>query len=210
MQSYLSCNRFTTSFEIEKSVFESAVAPVREEAEAEAFVRAIREKNPDATHNCYAYLCDAEKNVYRFSDDGEPAKTAGLPILEAIRGRGLYNTAVVVSRWFGGIKLGAGGLVRAYSRAALAAIDGAGVRKFERGVRLSVRCGYEILPRLENLLNRRGYPCEKRFGERVETLFWARESEAEELKKEVLDLSGGRAELGAAEFGFRCFGEENF
>lgn len=208
MDEYLSCNRFVTSFEIEKSVFEAAVAPVRDEAEAEAFVSEIRAKHPDATHNCYAYLCDVEKNIYRFSDDGEPGKTAGLPILEAIRGRGLFNTGIVVSRWFGGIKLGAGGLVRAYSRAALAAIDGAGARKFERAVALCVNCGYEHLPKFESYLKNRGRDLVKEFGERVSLRFWERERDVEAVERELLDFSGGRSEIIRGGRNFRCFGED--
>ena len=205
MDGYLSCSRFTTSFEIEKSVFESTVAPVCTELEAEAFVEEIRARHRDATHNCFAYLCDAERNIYRFSDDGEPGRTAGLPILEAIRGRGLFNTAIVVTRWIGGIKLGAGGLVRAYSRAALAAIDGAGMQKFERAVRLEVLCGYDVLPRIENWLKGRGRACEKAFGERVSLIFWERDAEVRRTEAEIRDLSGGRAEVLTGERSFRCF-----
>ena len=102
---------------IERSRFISYVKPCRTEEEARAFIEEKRKAHPFATHNCYAYIVN-NGEISRFSDDGEPQGTAGLPMLEAIKGKGLCNTTVVVTRYFGGIKLGAGGLVRAYGGAA--------------------------------------------------------------------------------------------
>ena len=98
---------------IEKSKFITTSRHVEGEEEARAFISSVAEKYKDATHNCYAYIADSLGNFPRFSDDGEPQGTAGMPMLEAIKNSGLYETAVVVTRYFGGIKLGAGGLVRA-------------------------------------------------------------------------------------------------
>lgn len=100
---------------IEKSRFITQSRHVEGEEEAKAFIAEVRAKYADATHNCYAYVADGEGNFLRFSDDNEPQGTAGMPILEVIRTLSLRQTAVVVTRYFGGIKLGAGGLVRAYS-----------------------------------------------------------------------------------------------
>ncbi|MDE5789375.1 MAG: YigZ family protein, partial [Clostridia bacterium] len=100
---------------IEKSRFITVSRHVDGEEEAKAFIAEISKKQADATHNCYAYVCDKLGNNLRFSDDGEPQGTAGMPMLEVLRANGLCETAVVVTRYFGGIKLGAGGLVRAYS-----------------------------------------------------------------------------------------------
>lgn len=100
---------------IEKSRFITTSAHVCGEVEARAFIEKIRKKFPDATHNCYAYICDKTGNFLRFSDDGEPQGTAGMPMLDVLKNNNLYEVCAVVTRYFGGIKLGAGGLVRAYS-----------------------------------------------------------------------------------------------
>ncbi len=100
---------------IEKSRFITTSRHVEGEEQAKAFIEETSAKYSDATHNCYAYICDKYGNFLRFSDNGEPQGTAGMPMLEVIKNKKLFETAVVVTRYFGGIKLGAGGLVRAYS-----------------------------------------------------------------------------------------------
>ncbi len=100
---------------IEKSRFITTSRHVESDEEAKAFIAEISGAYGDATHNCYAYICDITGNFMRFSDDGEPQGTAGMPMLEVLKTNALCETAVVVTRYFGGIKLGAGGLVRAYS-----------------------------------------------------------------------------------------------
>ena len=100
---------------IEKSKLITTSAHVEGEEEAKAFIARISKEFTDATHNCYAYICDEKGNFLRFSDDGEPSGTAGMPMLEVLKAKKLVQAAVVVTRYFGGIKLGAGGLVRAYS-----------------------------------------------------------------------------------------------
>ena len=124
MQQYLSiCGETVTQKVIEKSRFITTSRHVEGEEQAKAFVEEIRGKYPDATHNCSAYIGDELGNFLRFSDDGEPQGTAGMPMLEVIKNKKLYQTAVVVTRYFGGIKLGAGGLVRAYSGSAAENLD---------------------------------------------------------------------------------------
>lgn len=116
MQGYLSVSgELVTEKVIEKSRFIATSRHVEGEEQARAFVAEISQKYRDATHNCYAYIADDIGNFMRFSDDGEPQGTAGMPMLEVIKANNLRQTAVVVTRYFGGIKLGAGGLVRAYS-----------------------------------------------------------------------------------------------
>ncbi len=104
--------------EIKHSLFIATAKGDVNQDEAEEFVKSIKKKYPDATHNCYAYVADEMGNVARFSDDGEPSGTAGQPILEVVKKHCLQKTAIVVTRYFGGIKLGAGGLVGAYTQAA--------------------------------------------------------------------------------------------
>lgn len=115
MKKYLSVvGRCVTEKVIEKSRFIATSAHVEGEEEAKAFVEEIRKTYSDATHNCYAYIADENGNFMRMSDDGEPQGTAGMPMLEVVKANDLKQVAVVVTRYFGGIKLGAGGLVRAY------------------------------------------------------------------------------------------------
>ena len=127
---------------IEKSRFISYTKMVQTEEEAKEFVETIRKKHPFATHNCYAYVTDGGK-TQRFSDDGEPQGTAGIPMLEVLKNRGLKDTAVVVTRYFGGIKLGAGGLVRAYSSSTSAGLDEAGVEENIISNVYKISFGYE-------------------------------------------------------------------
>lgn len=118
MKKYLSVSgRCVTEKVIEKSRFIATSFHVEGEEQAKAFVEEIRKKYSDATHNCYAYIADENGNFMRMSDDGEPQGTAGMSMLEVVKANDLKQVAVVVTRYFGGIKLGAGGLVRAYSGA---------------------------------------------------------------------------------------------
>ncbi|MBM7855664.1 putative YigZ family protein [Desulfohalotomaculum tongense] len=114
-----------TEIIIKKSRFITSASPVDNEDEANAFIEQIRTEHSTATHNVFAYVINEQ--VQRFSDDGEPSGTAGRPVLEVINRKGLSKTALVVTRYFGGIMLGAGGLVRAYSEAAVKGIETAGI-----------------------------------------------------------------------------------
>ena len=116
MKNYLSVYSAATYEKvIERSRFIANCAHVQDEEEAKAFVAKIRAEHSLATHNCYAFVADKTGNLMRFSDDGEPQGTAGMPILDVLKNKKLFETAVVVTRYFGGVKLGAGGLVRAYT-----------------------------------------------------------------------------------------------
>lgn len=124
LDSYATVKRMgTAELVIKRSRFIGHAAPVESEEEAQRFVEDIRKKHAQATHNCYAYIVGERDQFQKQSDDGEPGGTAGKPILEVIKKRGLKNTAVVVTRYHGGIMLGAGGLVGAYTDGAVAGID---------------------------------------------------------------------------------------
>ncbi|MEU5153480.1 YigZ family protein [Glycomyces sp. NPDC021274] len=127
---------------------------VASDAEARERIGAHRRANWEATHNCTAYVLDDGKSA-RSSDDGEPAGTAGVPMLEVLRGRGLTDVLAVVTRHFGGVKLGAGGLVRAYGAAVSAAVDAAGTVELAHWQRLTVRVEYGVAGSLEGLLRLR-------------------------------------------------------
>lgn len=128
-------------FEEKKSEFIGVAIPIKSEEDALALIRKVKAEHYDARHNCYAYVFDGGR-VQRYSDDGEPQGTAGIPILDVIRKSGLSDTCIVVTRYFGGILLGAGGLVRAYTAAAKAAVDDAGVASFVPYTELRISLSY--------------------------------------------------------------------
>ena len=127
MGKYVIARPVASELVVEKSRFLCTLARVETEGEAQEFVRAMKKKYWDATHNCSAYIVGPDNRVERSNDDGEPSGTAGSPMLEVLRRKDLYNTAAVVTRYFGGIKLGAGGLTRTYGKCVAQAVGEAGL-----------------------------------------------------------------------------------
>ena len=157
MKSYKTVEKATEArTEVRRSLFIASVSPAATAEEADAFVASVRAKYPDATHNCYAYIAGAENPSVRFSDDGEPGGTAGQPMLEVLKKRGLTAVAVVVTRYFGGIKLGAGGLVSAYTDSVVSGIDAAGTVTMNERSLVEVRAGYQEFSRADSALIRLG------------------------------------------------------
>ena len=139
-------------FIINKSRFIGYAAPCETEAEALAFLQSIRTKHKDATHNCYAYIIGKNAGIMRYSDDGEPGGTAGMPIIEVMKARGVVNCAVVVTRYFGGILLGTGGLVRVYTQGAQVAVAAAGVQRMSLYTVALIACPYNLYDIVTHLL----------------------------------------------------------
>ena len=129
---------------INKSRFIGYAAPCGDEPAALAFLQGLRDQHKTATHHCYAYIIGQNSGIMRYSDDGEPGGTAGLPIMSVLRGRGVVNCCVVVVRYFGGVLLGTGGLVRAYTQAAQAALAAAGVARMERTLSFPAEVPYSV------------------------------------------------------------------
>ena len=142
MESYVTI-RHHASFEYEdrKSIFIGEAMPVSTEEEALSFIESVKKRFPDARHHVYAYVL-RENSIMRFTDDREPQGTAGMPVLDAIRKRGITDTAIVVTRYFGGTLLGTGGLVRAYSAAAIGALEAAEVITYDTYVTLTIDTTY--------------------------------------------------------------------
>ena len=154
-------------FTEKRSRFIGRCFPAATEEEALATLAALRRQHYDATHNCYAYAVGELGDIARFSDDGEPGGTAGLPMMEVLKKRGVTFALVVVTRYFGGILLGAGGLVRAYSRAASEAVAAAGVvcRKYTPLFSLTVP--YPLWGMVESMLRSKAYPYSADYAECV-------------------------------------------
>ena len=140
----------TAEVTVKHSKFIAFCSAVASDDEAEAFVKAIKKRYTDATHAPYAYLLGERADKSRASDDGEPSGTSGIPILEAIKNSDLTNTVVVVVRYFGGIKLGTGGLARAYADAALAALSSSGKAAFDKCAVCELCCDYSLISTLQN------------------------------------------------------------
>ena len=188
--------RGSEEFIINKSRFIGYGAPCETEEEALAFLREIREKHKDATHNCYAYIIGLNAGIMRYSDDGEPGGTAGLPIIEVMKSRGVVNCAVVVTRYFGGILLGAGGLVRAYAQGSKTALDASGVVIMEKSVRQLVEVDYSAWQRLEHYL--RTAPCqtlETEFTDRVLATLMMKKTDEAQVLSDITRLTDARAEF---------------
>ena len=143
---------FTAEQEIKKSVFIAHVKHVETEESAREFLQEIKKKYFDATHNCSAWILGENGDKQKSNDDGEPGGTAGNPILDAIKKNELANIAVVVTRYFGGIKLGAGGLIRAYSHTAALGIAAAKIVQMTAFKKISVTIEYPLLAQVENFM----------------------------------------------------------
>ncbi len=151
MESYLVPADYGTDELVEKrSRFIGQVWPVETEEEARGLIEAVKKKHYDARHNCWCYILRSG-GVLRYSDDGEPQGTAGQPMLNVFQREGLENVCCVVTRYFGGVLLGAGGLVRAYSAAAKLALDAAGIARMAQWDRYLLGCGYSLFERVKRL-----------------------------------------------------------
>lgn len=144
--------RASDEFIINKSRFIGYGAPAASEEEALGFLADVRSAHKDASHHCYAYIIGANMGVMRYSDDGEPGGTAGMPIIEVMKARQVTNACVVVVRYFGGVLLGAGGLTRAYTQGAATAINASGVGEVSPTRRYMMEIPYPMLGRVEYLL----------------------------------------------------------
>ena len=180
---------------INKSRFIGHAAPVSSTEEALRFLARIREEHRDATHNCYAYIIGRNAGIMRYSDDGEPGGTAGMPIIEVMKARGVVNCAVVVTRYFGGILLGAGGLVRAYAQGSKTALDAAGVVVMDKSARQLIEVDYSTWQRLEYFLRSAPVIIEHtEFGASVVCTLMVRIRDEEILLADITRVTDGKAE----------------
>jgi uncharacterized YigZ family protein len=182
--------------EINKSKFIGYVSRVETEEAAAAFIEKIKKQHWDATHNCSAYMAGPNDQWQKADDDGEPSGTAGRPILEVIKRTGLKDTAIVVTRYFGGIKLGAGGLIRAYGKAASAGLKAAGLVDRIGHTEIAIELDYTLQGMLENQLRTDGYVIQdKLFTDKVTLVALEKCGQEEVLEKKVTELTAGRAIL---------------
>lgn len=176
-----------------KSRFIGRIWPVETEEEALARIQEMKKKHYDATHNCWAYII--RDGAVRFSDDGEPGGTAGMPMLQVLQREGLYNAVCVVTRYFGGILLGAGGLVRAYTKGAKIAVDAAGKSMKRVWTVLYVPCPYSFYERVRLEAEAFGGIVRKAdFGAEVEMELLFPEAKTQEFLDRLTDMTAGTVE----------------
>ncbi len=180
-------------YEEKRSVFYGYCAPVTTEEEAIAFVRGIKEKHSDARHNVYAYVL-RENNAQRFSDDGEPHGTAGLPLLDTLRKQNITDAVIVVTRYFGGILLGTGGLVRAYSSAASLAVENAKIVTYTLYKKMKITLSYSDYQKVIYFLDKREIRhTSATFDMNVSLEAFLLPCEYSNAENSILDMTGGKA-----------------
>ncbi|MBE6051990.1 MAG: YigZ family protein [Clostridium sp.] len=197
------------SFEEKKSEFIGYAKRVETEEEAKEFINEIKAKHKQARHNCYAYIIGENMGIQRYSDDGEPQGTAGIPILEVIKKNEVKDCAVVVTRYFGGILLGAGGLTRAYTKGAAIAIKAAGVVSKVEGIELIVSIDYDLLGKIQYICAQNLWHIEDTvYTDKVEIHILAEKDTAEIIEKSFIEETSGKVEIKKTSEGI-YFKEEN-
>lgn len=194
---------------INKSRFIGYAAPCETEAEALAFLQSIRLKHKDATHNCYAYVIGPNAGIMRYSDDGEPGGTAGLPMMEVLKAQGVVNCCVVVTRYFGGVLLGAGGLVRAYTQGTVIALKAAHIAVMEPSHQYLCEVAYPLWDKVRHAMQ--AMPLQllgSEFTTAVAFTILVREKDADNVLTELNRLTEGRFEALLEEEGYQLWEAE--
>lgn len=189
---------------IQKSRFIGRCFPVGGEADAAAVLEDVRKRHWDASHNCYAFRIGTGGMLSRSSDDGEPSGTAGAPILNVLARMELCNVLCVVTRYFGGILLGAGGLIRAYSSAASDAARAAGIAEMRPCTRLCLELGYADWAAAENVILKLGDVADVAYSDAVAASLWTPDTETERVCARLVDITGGRVKIQPCEYAMRA------
>ena len=197
MKTYKTLHSFgSDEYIVEKSTFIGYAKPIKTEEEAIEFVNEIKKKHKDATHNVWAYTVGKTMNIQRYSDDGEPQGTAGIPTLEVIKKEDLRDVVVVVTRYFGGVKLGAGGLVRAYTKGAKIGIDAAKVIEKVMYKEVRIKIDYNQLGKVQNeIMNMNYFVKDTIYEDNVEIIVYSRLEEVKVLTDKMIDITSATAEI---------------
>ena len=185
---------FRHEYIVDKSRFITTIYPCTTEEEAQAFIGRINKEFWDATHNCTAYALGPKQEQQRSSDNGEPSGTAGKPMLEVLKKTGITNVVVVVTRYFGGIKLGAGGLIRAYSHSVAETLRLAPKELHTTRTQLQATIDYSLYGAVERFVQDQKLHYEANFGEHVTVTILVPPTDVEGIQKELQDMSHGAAD----------------
>lgn len=196
MESYITIHHYAScEYKDRKSVFIGEAMPVSTEEDALHFIETVKKKYPDARHHVYAYVL-RDNSIMRFTDDGEPQGTAGMPVLDIIRKNGLTDTAIVVTRYFGGTLLGTGGLVRAYSAAALGAVENAEIITYDVYVTFSIETTYSDYQKFAPVFQEMGYrSTDVRYTDKVLLTGSIRKSFADQFADKLVQITSGRVKM---------------
>lgn len=187
---------FQKELEIKKSIFLATLIPVKNEEEAQEAIAKMKKEKRDATHNCSAYRIGTERIYEKSSDDGEPQGTAGHPMLHVLQMNELTNTLAIVTRWFGGIKLGAGGLTRAYTQSLADAVKEADLVRYTPHEKYTVSFLYTTAGAFENHIKGTDIIVKDRqFSDKVTVTFLTLPDKAETHTRWLTDATGGKAEI---------------
>ncbi|MDA7025508.1 YigZ family protein [Bacillus sp. CLL-7-23] len=180
---------------IEKSRFICHLNRVNSEEEAQHFIQKIKKQHWNATHNCSAYLIGENDQIQKANDDGEPSGTAGIPMLEVLKKRKLKDTCAVVTRYFGGIKLGAGGLIRAYGKSVSEGLNHVGITERKLMRVMHTKVNYTWIGKLENELRTSPYKLKNiHYADEVEFEIYVKESEKQSFTQWITELTNGKSE----------------
>ncbi len=181
---------------INKSKFIGHACPIESEEDALKFIEKNKKRYYNATHNVYAYVLGENSNIQRYSDDGEPSGTAGIPVLNVLKQENLRNVAVVVTRYFGGVKLGAGGLVRAYIKGSKVGLENAQIVDKILFQEIKAEIDYTLLGKLENELTKNNYIIKQKiFEQKITLIILVENKDVHKLKNILNDLSNGKANI---------------
>lgn len=191
---------------IQKSRFLTFVDRAETEQEALDFINNIKQLHKVATHNCSAYIIGEHDNIQKANDDGEPSGTAGVPMLEVLKKQGLKDTVVVVTRYFGGIKLGGGGLIRAYGKATTEGIDAAKVVDRKLHHLMKIQVDYTWLGKAENEIRNSNYPLKEiNYADAVEFFVYTKANEQMAFTDWMTEMTNGQAKMEVTEKEFLEF-----
>jgi len=179
------------TIEIKRSTFHTFLYPVSFMKDVEQALSTIKKRYPDASHHCYAYIMGENQEVQKYEDDGEPSQTAGMPILEVLKKNNLTNVLAVVVRYFGGVKLGAGGLIRAYSKGPAEALKKAKIATRKNMVTIEIKAKFDDIGKFEPFVREIGTLSDTVYKDHVIYYVEIEETLLESIKPKVRDLSQG-------------------
>ncbi|AYD39824.1 YigZ family protein [Clostridium fermenticellae] len=186
----------SAQFEEKKSVFIGSVKRVSNEEGAKKFIYEIKSKNKEARHNVYAYIIGENLGIQRYSDDGEPQGTGGIPVLDVIKKNSITDTVIVVTRYFGGILLGKGGLVRAYSKAAAMAVKEGGIVEKVRGSVLNITINYDMIDKIKYLFEKKLWTIENMdYKDKVKATIYVETDNIDNVKNAVVETTNGKCDI---------------
>lgn len=189
-------NQSKDEFEEKKSIFIGQAKRVYTEDEAKNFIDSVRQSEKEARHNVYAYIIGENKGIQRYSDDGEPQGTGGVPVLEVIKKNNITDVVVVVTRYFGGILLGKGGLVRAYSKAAAMAVNKGEIVEKVQGCNIEITIDYDLLGKLQYSFEQNQWFIENiEYTDKVKLSLYCEENNISYVVSEVENITSGRCNI---------------